>query len=55
MNNLSVLRGPYIQNSLILHMIEQKLIQTTCNQASLEKNSVNWQDVQGLSWLFYEE
>ena len=56
MNNLSVLRVPYIQNSEIDYMVEQELMCTSCREdSSFGENGLSWKDLQGLSWLLCEE
>ena len=56
MNNLSVLRGPYIQNYIIDSMVEQELMCPSCREdSSFEENGLTWQDLQGLSWLICED
>ena len=55
MNNLTVLRGPYIQKLRISIMVEI----IVCTQSSfdefLEQTELTWQDLQGLSWLLCDD
>ncbi len=55
MNNLSVLRGPYIQNLIISIMVEKFVYTQSSFDESLEKTELSWQDLQGLSWLLCDD
>ena len=55
MNNLSVLRGPYIQNLIISLMVEKFVYTQSSFDESLEQTELSWQDLQGLSWLLCED
>ncbi len=54
-NNLSVLRGPYIQNLRNLVMVEKNMYTQSSSDESLEQTELSWQDLQGLSWLLCED
>ncbi len=55
MNNLSVLRGPYIQNLIISLMVEKFVYTQSSFDESLEQTELSWQDLQGLSWLLNDD
>ncbi len=55
MNNLSVLRGPYIQNLRNLVMVEKNIYTQSSSDEFLEQAELSWQDLQGLSWLLCED
>ena len=55
MNNLSVLRGPYIQNLRNLVMVEKNIYTQSSSDESLEQSELSWQDLQGLGWLLCED
>ena len=55
MNNLSVLRGPYIQNLRISIMVEKFVYTQSSFDESLEQTELSWQDLQGLSWLLSDD
>ncbi len=52
MNNLSFLRGPYMQNFFIDFMVEIPSVSKKENSSFKEK--LSWRDIQGLSWIFEE-
>jgi hypothetical protein len=52
MNDLSVLRLPYMQNFLIDFMVEITSISKKENSSFDEK--LSWRDIQGLSWTLEE-
>ncbi len=52
MNNLSFLRGPYMQNFFIDFMVKVPSISEKENSSFEEK--LSWRDIQGLSWTFEE-
>jgi len=54
-NNLSVLRGPYIQNLRKLIMVEKYIYTQSSSDESLEQTELSWQDLRGLSWLLCED
>ncbi len=55
MNDLSVLRGPYIQNLRNLVMVEKYIYTQSLSDEFLEETELSWQDLQGLSWLLCED
>jgi len=55
MNNLSVLRGPYIQNLKNLIMVEKYIYTQSSSDEFLEQTELSWQDLRGLSWLLCED
>ena len=55
MNNLSVIRGPYIQNLIIFLMVEKFIYTQSAFDESLEQTELSWKDLQGLSWLLCED
>ncbi len=55
MNNLSVLRGPYIQNLIISPMVEKFVYTQSSFDESLEQTELSWRDLQGLSWLLNDD
>ncbi len=42
MNNLSILRGPYMQNFI------------SRNMENISNQKLSWEDIQGLSWMIEE-
>jgi len=52
MNNLSILRAPYMQNYIIDFMTEIPSVSKKEN-SSFEEN-LSWRDIQGLSWTLDE-
>ena len=52
MNNLSVLRGSYIQNCIIDFMVQIPTMKK--ENSSIEKN-ISWRDIQGLGWMFTDD
>ena len=52
MNDLSVMRGSYIQNLIKLFMVQ---IPSVNKEDSSFEYSLSWKDLQGLSWIFYDE
>ena len=55
MNNLSVLRGPYIQNLIISIMVEKFIYTQSSFDESLKQTELSWEDLQGLSWLLCDD
>ena len=55
MDNLSVLRAPYIQNYVMIIMVEKNIFCSSCKKNESFNNDSNaWKDIRGLSWLFCE-
>jgi len=52
MNNLSILRAPYMQNYIIDFMTE--ILSVSKKENSSFEESLSWRDIQGLSWTLEE-
>lgn len=38
-----------------LYMTEQKLVNPSLVESTVEKSGISWKELQGLSWIFSEE